>query len=51
MTKGQIKSAVSRKRKGGQGASKKPKNVATFVKKQKGGIIEHRSNMGLFGRN
>ena len=35
MTKGQIKSAVSRKRSKAQGVGGKPTNVKTFVKKKK----------------
>ena len=35
MTKGQIKSAVSRKRSKPQGVGGKPTNVKTFVKKKK----------------
>tara|TARA_R100001443_G_scaffold115213_2_gene132475 strand:+ start:692 stop:955 length:264 start_codon:yes stop_codon:yes gene_type:complete len=34
MSKSQVRSAVSRKRSGGQGAGKKPKNVPTFAKKR-----------------
>ena len=36
MTKGQIKSAVSRKRSKAQGVGGKPTNVATFAKRKKG---------------
>jgi hypothetical protein len=35
MTKGQIQSAVSRKRSKAQGVGGKPTNVKTFVKKKK----------------
>ena len=35
MTKGQIKSAVSRKRSNAQGVGGKPTNVATFAKRKK----------------
>ncbi len=36
MTKGQIQSAVSRKRSKAQGVGGKPTNVKTFVKKKNG---------------
>ena len=48
MTKGEIASAVGRKRKKRQGVGGKPTNVKTFV--AKGGIIKSKPNMGLFGR-
>jgi len=49
MTKGQITSAVKRKRAKAQGVGGKPTNVKTFV--AKGGIIKNKSNMGLYGRS
>ena len=48
MTKGEIASAVGRKRKKRQGVGGKPTNVKTFA--AKGGIIKSKPNMGLFGR-
>ena len=49
MTKGQIASAVRRKRSKKQGVGGKPTNVETIVARN-GGKITKRSNMGLFGR-
>jgi hypothetical protein len=49
MTKGQIKSAVSRKRAKKQGVGGKPTNVKTFA--ATGGMIKSKPNMGLYGRS
>jgi hypothetical protein len=49
MSKGQIASAVKRKRSKKQGVGGKPTNVETIVARN-GGKITKRSNMGLFGR-
>ena len=48
MSKGQIASAVRRKRSKKQGVGGKPTNVKTFA--ATGGKITKSSNMGLFGR-
>jgi len=48
MSKGQIASAVKRKRKKRQGVGGKPTNVKTFA--ATGGKITKSTNMGLFGR-
>ena len=48
MSKGQIASAVKRKRSKKQGVGGKPTNVKTFA--AKGGIIKTKPNMGLYGR-
>jgi|TARA_Y100000114_G_scaffold111530_1_gene105275 hypothetical protein len=51
MSKGQIKSAVRRKRAVRQGVGGKPTNVKTIIKKRIGGrIVKRSNNMGLFGR-
>ena len=51
MSKGQIKSAVRRKRAVRQGVGGKPTNVKTIIKKKIGGrIVKSSNNMGLFGR-
>jgi hypothetical protein len=51
MSKGQIKSAVKRKRAVRQGVGGKPTNVKTIIKKKIGGrIVKSSNNMGLFGR-
>ena len=49
MSKGQIASAVKRKRSKKQGVGGKPTNVKTFA--AKGGIIKTKPNMGLYGRS
>jgi hypothetical protein len=49
MSKGQIASAVKRKRAKKQGVGGKPTNVKTFA--AKGGIIKTKPNMGLYGRS
>ena len=49
MTKGQIASAVKRKRSKPQGVGGKPTNVKTMVARS-GGAVRKTSNMGLFGR-
>ena len=48
MSKGQIASAVRRKRSKKQGVGGKPTNVKTFA--ATGGKITKSTNMGLFGR-
>jgi hypothetical protein len=49
MTKGQIASAVKRKRAKPQGVGGKPTNVKTMVARS-GGAVRKTGNMGLFGR-
>ena len=49
MSKGQIASAVKRKRAKKQGVGGKPTNVKTFGSKC--GIIKTKPNMGLYGRS
>ena len=49
MSKGQIASAVKRKRAKPQGVGGKPTNVKTFA--AKGGMIRSKGNMGLYGRS
>ena len=50
MTKGQIKSAVQRKRSKAQGVGGKPTNVKTIVKKNMGGIISDQRRAGAAQR-
>ena len=50
MTKGQIKSAVSRKRSKAQGVGGKPTNVKTIVKKNMGGMISDQRRAGAAQR-
>jgi hypothetical protein len=50
MSKGQIKSAVQRKRSKAQGVGGKPTNVKTIVKKNMGGIVSDQRRAGAAQR-